>query len=613
MIFRSFESILDECLAAIRRGDTADDCMARHPRHAERLRPMLELAARVRQTPATTARPVAQTAGWNAVRRRAADLRSGKHRGVSLPTFSFGAWLRPVAIVLALFFAIGAAGSGTALAAQDSLPDSPLYRVKLATENVHLWFVFDERHEAEILLDQSAERTDEIREMVARRKEVPGIVLSALQDRNERAAEILVEHPEATTLRNALRDQSLDQERLLVRISAEIKDSASDDYTEALASVHNTYFVGASSFARALLPEDVAGGVVTVSGVPELFDGKWTLGGVPFGADARTIGFTDLISGAQADFVIAIGPGGRWQALSVSKIDPGLPSIVRAEIEGEIESIEDGHIIIAGQTIPITKDTLLKLTLKKGQHVRVNLKNSGEGVVADSVSANGGDPDGGEPPLVYEGTAEFSLSEATGKLIVGGRSFALTELTSYDFAAGTVVAGARVKVEAAAGDRGLLEARSITVLASEGPPDAVYVIGTLEDARPNLWVVSGLQIDPPPGNDVPPEGSVVALDARLVDGEIAPLQFYVVQSPETGDLVRVEGTVTTIDGSTWDMGFGQVRVASKAEVAGEPQAGTRAIIWGRKHPETGVFEAAYVRVLDQRPVAPPPQEPPPES
>jgi hypothetical protein len=613
MIIRSYVPILDECLAAIMRGETVDDCLTRYPRQAERLRPMLEIASRVGHVPAMTARPVAQAAAWNSVRLRAADLRSGKHRGVSLPTFNYGPWLRPVAIVLALFFAIGAAGSGTALAAQDSLPDSPLYRVKLATENVHLWFVFDERHEAEILLDQSAERTDEIREMVSRRKEVPGIVLSALQDRNERAAEILVEHPEATTLRNALRDRSLDQERLLVRIAAEIKDSASGDYAEALASIHNTYFVGASSFARALLPEDVAGGVLAISGVPKLVDGKWTLGGVPLGADARTIGFTDLIAGAQADFVIAIGPGGRWHALSVSKIDPGLPSIVHAEIEGEIESIEDDHIIIAGQAIPITKDTLLKLTLKKGEHVRIKMKNSEAGVVADSVSADGGAAGGDEPPLVYEGTAEISLSEATDELAVGGRSFALTELTSYDFTAGTVVAGARVKVEAAVGDHGLLEARSIAVLASDGSPDAVYLIGTLEDARPNLWVVSGLEIDPPPGNDVPPEGSVVALDARLVAGEIAPFRYTVVQSPETEDLVRVEGTVTTIDGSTWNMGFGQVRVDSRAEVAGEPQAGTRAIVWGRKHPDTGVFEAVYVRVLDQRPVTPPLEELTPES
>ena len=62
--------------------------------------------------------------------------------------------------------------------------------MKLASEDVHLWFVFDEQHEAEILLDQSNERTEEIRAMSRDGKEIPGIVLDALHDRNERAAAI---------------------------------------------------------------------------------------------------------------------------------------------------------------------------------------------------------------------------------------------------------------------------------------------------------------------------------------------------------------------------------------------------------------------------------------
>jgi hypothetical protein len=51
MRFRSFRSILDECLAAIQQGETVETCLARYPRHAERLKPLLSLAARVRRTP----------------------------------------------------------------------------------------------------------------------------------------------------------------------------------------------------------------------------------------------------------------------------------------------------------------------------------------------------------------------------------------------------------------------------------------------------------------------------------------------------------------------------------------------------------------------------------
>ena len=74
------------------------------------------------------------------------------------------------------------------------MPDSPLYGLKLASEDARLWFVFDDKREAEILLDQSNERIDEITTMVSRGEPVPEKALSALQDRNDRAAAILLEH-----------------------------------------------------------------------------------------------------------------------------------------------------------------------------------------------------------------------------------------------------------------------------------------------------------------------------------------------------------------------------------------------------------------------------------
>jgi len=614
MRFRSFESILDECLAAVHQGEAIEDCLARYPRQAERLRPLLQLASRLGTALVPTARPVARATAWSLVRQRAGSLRSSRRRGLGLPAVSYSAWLRPAAIILAVFFALGAVTSGTTLAAQDSLPDSPLYRVKLATEDVHLWLVFDEQHEAEILLDQSAERTAEIRELVQKRQEVPGIVLSALQDRNERAAAIVVANPDAFKLRDRLKSQALDQEHLLVSILPDVKESAGDDYSEALAAVHNTYWVGSESFYTPLLPEDIGGGVLKISGVPELGEGgRWTLGGVPVGIDQRTIGLGDIKSGSSADFVIAIGPGGRWQALSISRIDTELPAIV-SEIQGEIESVEDDHIVIGGQAIPITGETIIKLKLKKGASVTVKLDHSATGVVADTVAANGESRGVDSTKLTYEGTIERDLSEATDLLTVGGRDFALTELTNYDFRAGPPVAGARARIHAGVNEDGELEAQDIAVLAADDADDEVYLTGTFEGALPgsSSWKVSGLQLDPPPGNNELDQGSVIFLEARLVNGFLVASRYQVVQSPDTGKLVRLEGMVTTIDDAIWDMGFGAVRVGSTAEVSGKPLAGTRAIVWGRTDSDSGLFDAVFVRVLDQRPIVTQPTDPQPE-
>jgi hypothetical protein len=39
MRFRSFHSILDECVEATQHGATVESCLARYPRHAQRLKP----------------------------------------------------------------------------------------------------------------------------------------------------------------------------------------------------------------------------------------------------------------------------------------------------------------------------------------------------------------------------------------------------------------------------------------------------------------------------------------------------------------------------------------------------------------------------------------------
>ena len=213
MRIRSFRSILDECLTALQQGESVEACISRYPRQAERLRPLLTLARRISQTPPAAPRPWAQRTAWDLVRQRAMDLRHGRRR--SLPQVS---WLRPLAIAASLILALLTAAGGTAYAAQDSLPDSPLYRVKLATEEARLWFVFDDSEKAGILLDQSDQRTEEIMRLVQQDKPVPGNVLSALRDRNSRAVSILEGQPQETVLLARMLRQSQAQEELLLAL-----------------------------------------------------------------------------------------------------------------------------------------------------------------------------------------------------------------------------------------------------------------------------------------------------------------------------------------------------------------------------------------------------------
>lgn len=79
----------------------------------------------------------------------------------------------PAALVLGVVLAGLAAGSGAVVAANDSLPDSPLFAVKLATERVELLLAPDTR-QREALVERFEERRREETVEMERRQQQPG-------------------------------------------------------------------------------------------------------------------------------------------------------------------------------------------------------------------------------------------------------------------------------------------------------------------------------------------------------------------------------------------------------------------------------------------------------
>ena len=595
MRLRGFNSILDECLAALQQGEAVDACLSRYPRQADRLRPLLVLADKVRKTPPALPRPWPQATAWQRVRQRAVDLRSPR-RGIQL-NLSYGAWLRPVAITLAVLVALFSAFGGTALAAQNSLPDSPLYRVKLATEEARLLLVFDDVHKAEVLMEQSDERMDEILTMARQDKTIPGNVLSALQNRNERAADILAEHPEQADLLSTLVTQSEAQEGNLILLFPEISQSAHKDYTEAVAAVHNARLPGAQGLAG-IQPEELSEGVQHISGVAEqVGDGLWKVGGLEVRVDQTTIGQPDLQPGATVRFVVGKNSRGQLRALTVSTVQTGLPPS-GSIVSGEVEQITDQGIIIAGQLIPITSATFRTGKLKKGQKVEVKLGKSESGVVADAVRPLPTGYSGDAPaPFTFEGTIEGDVSRSN-EWRIGGLEFLITANTTLAAQAGQVKDGARVLVEASMQD-GQLFAQDVTVLASDYGSDSAFLFGTFQDSRQGVWYVSGVEIVPPVRTAEPQEGSLLALELRRRGNDLEVQSSTLVQAPDEPALVRLDVLINGIEGALWTVDFGTVRVASTADFSGpEAVAGARAIVWGRQN-QNGVVEASYTRILDK--------------
>ena len=604
MEFRSFNSILDECIAALQQGESLDDCLARYPAHAERLEPLLILADKVRNTPPALPRPWPQAAAWQRIRQRATDLRT-EPQPVPL-SFDYGAWLRPVAITVALLLALFGATGGTVLAAQNSLPDSPLYPVKLATEDVRLWFVFDDVHKAEILVDQSNERMDEILEMNRQDKPVPSNVLSALRSRNQRAADIVAKHPDETALQTSLVQQAEAQETNLILLYPQVSESDRAPYNEALAATHNAR-LPADQAVAAIHPEELSEGVQHISGIAEkVNENLWSVGGLEVRVDQTTIG-QKIGNGTAVSFVVGKNSRGQLRALTVSISPAGLPPS-GSVVSGQIEQVTDEGIVIAGQLIPITSQTFVGGRVKKGQKVEVKLGQSDTGVVASTVRpvttpapAN----DEQEPPsqFTFEGVIEGDVKKPTNEWKIGGLAFTITPDTAIDASAGQAKSGARVLVEATRADE-KLSAHKITVLASDSPQDSAALIGVFNRSRGGVWYVAGLQVVPPERTAEPLEGTLLFVDLARHGSDLEVKSYIRIQAPDDTSLVRLDVTITKLEGAIWTVDFGTVRVSSTADFSGpEETVGARAIVWGRRN-QNGVLEATFARVLDKTAVVP---------
>ncbi|TET16523.1 MAG: hypothetical protein E3J75_04920 [Dehalococcoidia bacterium] len=125
-----FENILDECLERLAKGEGVEQCLQSYPEQAAQLEPLLRTAQVVRKASAIL--PRSEFKARARYEFRSAIQTATKRR---LPLFG----LRPRRVMAVMIVSILLlAGGGTAAAASNSMPDSPLYPVKLATEQVQL-------------------------------------------------------------------------------------------------------------------------------------------------------------------------------------------------------------------------------------------------------------------------------------------------------------------------------------------------------------------------------------------------------------------------------------------------------------------------------------------
>src|SRR6266498_2623519 len=150
-------TIFDVCLERMRRGESIEACVLDYPSEAEELEPLLIAAMYARSS---FRLPSLAPEARQVIQRQLHQAIAARHPS---PRLTPAGWFGPFVMrfALALVVALLGLGGGVA-AAQRSLPGSPLYQLKRASEGVRLRLASSAAQRATLHLDFAAARSGEI-------------------------------------------------------------------------------------------------------------------------------------------------------------------------------------------------------------------------------------------------------------------------------------------------------------------------------------------------------------------------------------------------------------------------------------------------------------------
>lgn len=155
---KGFDLILDECLERVLRGESIERCLAAYPGKAAELRPLLEVALAARQASAIEPRPEFKAQAKHQLTSMLQEVAAAKGRRRA-PSFHWQRRWATVATALLLVFALG---GGTIFASANSMPNDPLYSVKLASEQLQLTFTLSAIDKAKLHAKFADKRVQEM-------------------------------------------------------------------------------------------------------------------------------------------------------------------------------------------------------------------------------------------------------------------------------------------------------------------------------------------------------------------------------------------------------------------------------------------------------------------
>lgn len=234
-----FEQVLDVCLDRLRSGESVDACLARYPAHAERLAPLLQLAAGLQPRPGPTMSAAGRRAVETRLLARAATLRARRpapapvaRKGIGLLRWA-GARRLAAALVASALLVCGLLGAGT-VSASGSLPGSPLYPIKRASEAMVSSLAPTPQLRARAHLAWAERRLAEVEALLARDASLDEGLLQALDVETELALDAAAQAGREPL--EAVAVQAEQQQAVLSALIEEAPDPARPGLERALAA-----------------------------------------------------------------------------------------------------------------------------------------------------------------------------------------------------------------------------------------------------------------------------------------------------------------------------------------------------------------------------------------
>ena len=183
MVGRQVEKILDRCLEKVKEGVPLDEVLMEYPEHREELKELLTIAKDIESVPLPPVRDEAVASCITKVH-KAIQLRKRGAWRARLPRLWWPRlvcvpspmWAKALAFVLIGIFI----SWGTVNLSADSLPGDILYPIKLTTEKAKFFLTIDPVEKAELRLNHSEERMEELVKYLDKKGELNTQVLKAM-------------------------------------------------------------------------------------------------------------------------------------------------------------------------------------------------------------------------------------------------------------------------------------------------------------------------------------------------------------------------------------------------------------------------------------------------